>query len=112
MTSVPHVLSVHILNINMATLKRVQIIRLFSPWCLETPAGSKTSVFSPHKLAKNLTPTLFRTRKRFETISAGSTTDTEGGISPMWESEEVSDGEIAAAVAPILLAAEINRTFF
>uniref|UniRef100_A0A3B4ZIK8 Serine/threonine-protein kinase greatwall n=1 Tax=Stegastes partitus TaxID=144197 RepID=A0A3B4ZIK8_9TELE len=57
------------------------------PWRL----GPNGSVFSPHKLAKNLTPTLMKSRKRFETMSAGSTTDTEGGISPLWECEEVSD---------------------
>lgn len=55
--------------------------------------GPNSSVFSPHKLAKNLTPTLLKTRKRFETMSAGSTTDTEGGISPLWECEEVSDSD-------------------
>uniref|UniRef100_A0A4W6DZE3 Serine/threonine-protein kinase greatwall n=1 Tax=Lates calcarifer TaxID=8187 RepID=A0A4W6DZE3_LATCA len=59
------------------------------PWKL----GPSNSVFSPHNLAKNLTPTLLKTRKRFETMSAGSTTDTEGGISPLWECEEVSDYE-------------------
>lgn len=49
-------------------------------------------MFGPHNLAKNLTPTLLKTRKRFETMSAGSTTtDTEGGISPLWECEEVRD---------------------
>ncbi|XP_015260278.1 PREDICTED: serine/threonine-protein kinase greatwall isoform X1 [Cyprinodon variegatus] len=48
----------------------------------------KSIVFNPHKLEKNLTPRLLRTRKRFETMSAGSTTDTECGISPMWECEE------------------------
>uniref|UniRef100_A0A3B5M9H1 Serine/threonine-protein kinase greatwall n=1 Tax=Xiphophorus couchianus TaxID=32473 RepID=A0A3B5M9H1_9TELE len=47
-------------------------------------------VFSPHKVAKNLTPNLLRSRKRFETMSAGSTTNTEGDVSPMWECE-VSD---------------------
>lgn len=51
--------------------------------------GANSSVFSPHNLAKNLTPSLLKTRKRFETMSAGSTTDTEGGISPLWECEEV-----------------------
>lgn len=51
--------------------------------------GPNNSVFSPHNLAKNLTPTLLKTRRRFETMSAGSTTDTEGGISPLWECEEV-----------------------
>lgn len=55
------------------------------------PIGPNHTVFSPHNLAKNLTPTLLKTRKRFETMSAGSTTDTEGGISPLWECEEVSD---------------------
>ncbi|XP_033841637.1 serine/threonine-protein kinase greatwall [Periophthalmus magnuspinnatus] len=46
------------------------------------------SVFHPHNITKNLTPSLLKTRKRFETMSAGSTTDTEGGVSPMWECEE------------------------
>lgn len=54
--------------------------------------GPKNAVFSPHNLAKNLTPALLKARMRFETLSAGSTTtDTEGGISPLWESEEVSN---------------------
>lgn len=54
--------------------------------------GPNNAAFSPHNLAKNLTPTLLNTRKRFETMSAGSTTtDTEGGISPLWECEEVSE---------------------
>ncbi|XP_028288935.1 serine/threonine-protein kinase greatwall isoform X2 [Parambassis ranga] len=60
------------------------------PWKL----GPNSSVFSPHKLAKNLTPTLLKTRKRFETMSAGSTTDTEGGISPLWECEEKENEHI------------------
>lgn len=52
-------------------------------------------MFSPHNLAKNLTPSLLKARMRFETLSAGSTTtDTEGGISPLWESEEVSNPEM------------------
>ncbi|KAK7881501.1 hypothetical protein WMY93_029910 [Mugilogobius chulae] len=46
------------------------------------------SAFHPQNIAKNLTPSLLKTRKRFETMSGGSTTDTEGGISPMWECEE------------------------
>uniref|UniRef100_A0A672ZDD0 Serine/threonine-protein kinase greatwall n=1 Tax=Sphaeramia orbicularis TaxID=375764 RepID=A0A672ZDD0_9TELE len=50
-----------------------------------SPAGPN-SVFNPHNLAKNLTPSLLKTRRRFETMSAGSTTDTDGGISPLWES--------------------------
>ncbi|KAJ4925702.1 hypothetical protein JOQ06_018423 [Pogonophryne albipinna] len=54
------------------------------PW----KTGSNNVVFNPHNLAKNLTPTLLKTRKRFETMSAGSTTDTEGAISPMWECDE------------------------
>ncbi|XP_075936452.1 serine/threonine-protein kinase greatwall isoform X1 [Anarhichas minor] len=54
------------------------------PW----KTGTNNMMFSPHNLAKNLTPSLLKTRKRFETISAGSTTDTEGGISPLWECEE------------------------
>uniref|UniRef100_A0A3P9LRF4 Serine/threonine-protein kinase greatwall n=1 Tax=Oryzias latipes TaxID=8090 RepID=A0A3P9LRF4_ORYLA len=49
----------------------------------------KSSVFSPHNLAKNLTPTLLKTRKRFETMSGGSSTDTDAAISPLWEHEEV-----------------------
>uniref|UniRef100_A0A8C6TKD8 Serine/threonine-protein kinase greatwall n=1 Tax=Neogobius melanostomus TaxID=47308 RepID=A0A8C6TKD8_9GOBI len=58
-----------------------------------SPAGQSLkrglkSVFHPHNFAKNLTPSLLKTRKRFETESAGSTTDTEGGVSPMWECEE------------------------
>lgn len=52
--------------------------------------GPKSSVFSPHNLTKNLTPTLMKTRSRFQTMSAGSTTDTDGGTSPLWECEEVS----------------------
>ncbi|KAF7664655.1 hypothetical protein LDENG_00170530 [Lucifuga dentata] len=52
------------------------------------------SVFSPHNLAKNLTPTLLKTRRRYETMSGGSTTDTEGGISPMWECEEKENQHI------------------
>ncbi|RVE58602.1 hypothetical protein OJAV_G00195890 [Oryzias javanicus] len=61
---------------------------------LESPASHitklrpKSSVFSSHNLAKNLTPTLLKTRKRFETMSAGSSTDTDGAISPLWEHEE------------------------
>lgn len=62
-------------------------------WCnCSVSIGPKYAVFSPHNLAKNLTPSLLKGRMRFETLSAGSTTtDTEGGISPLWESEEVSN---------------------
>ena len=59
-------------------------------------------MFSPHNLTKNLTPTLLKTRKRFETMSAGSTTDTEGGVSPLWECEEVSDCE-SLTLNPVLV---------
>ncbi|KAG7266476.1 hypothetical protein CRUP_028425 [Coryphaenoides rupestris] len=50
--------------------------------------GHKKSSFSLRSLAKNLTPTLLRTRRRFETMSAASTTDSDGGVSPLWECEE------------------------
>ncbi|CAG5896118.1 unnamed protein product [Menidia menidia] len=62
--------------------------QLFSPSENLFKLGPKPRVFSPHNLTKNLTPTLLNTRKRFETLSAGSTTDTEGGVSPLWECEE------------------------
>nr|XP_019958768.1 PREDICTED: serine/threonine-protein kinase greatwall [Paralichthys olivaceus] len=62
--------------------------QIFSPAQYPWKLGPNNSVFSPHNLAKNLTPTLLKTRKRFETMSAGSSTDTEGGISPLWEFEE------------------------
>lgn len=53
--------------------------------------GPTDNLFSAH-LPKNLTPSLLKTRQRFETVSAGSaTTDTEDCISPLWESEDVSD---------------------
>lgn len=59
----------------------------FSPAACSWKKGHK-SVFNPHNIAKNLTPSLLKTRRRFETMSAGSTTDTDGGVSPMWECEE------------------------
>ncbi|XP_068437903.1 serine/threonine-protein kinase greatwall [Clinocottus analis] len=58
----------------------------FSPIPLEM--GTNKMMFSPHNLAINLTPSLLKTRKRIETMSAASTTDTECGISPLWESEQ------------------------
>ncbi|XP_070842105.1 serine/threonine-protein kinase greatwall [Chaetodon trifascialis] len=62
---------------------------LSSPTCYPWKTGPNNIAFSPHNLAKNLTPTLLKTRRRFETMSAGSTTtDTEGGVSPLWECEE------------------------
>ncbi|XP_017261857.1 serine/threonine-protein kinase greatwall [Kryptolebias marmoratus] len=60
----------------------------FSPAGYISKPGPKSRVFSPHNLARNLTPTLLKNRKRFETISGGSTTDTECGVSPLWECEE------------------------
>ncbi|CAJ1082654.1 serine/threonine-protein kinase greatwall [Xyrichtys novacula] len=63
--------------------------QLSSPTVFPWKMGLKNIMFSPHCLARNLTPTLMKTRKRFETMSGGSTTDTEGGvISPLWECEE------------------------
>ncbi|XP_068615288.1 serine/threonine-protein kinase greatwall-like [Brachionichthys hirsutus] len=52
-------------------------------------SGPSDILFNPHKVTKNLTHTLLNSRKRFETMSAGSTTtDTECGVSPLWECEE------------------------
>ncbi|XP_041824923.1 serine/threonine-protein kinase greatwall isoform X2 [Melanotaenia boesemani] len=67
---------------------------VYSPAGCLLKLGPKGNVFSPHKLAKHLTPTLLRTRERFETMSAGSTTDTEGVISPLWECEEKENKSI------------------
>ncbi|XP_068160338.1 serine/threonine-protein kinase greatwall [Antennarius striatus] len=62
--------------------------RLYSPTHHPLKLGPNNTLFSPHKLTKNLAPTLLNTRKRFETMSAGSnTTDTECGVSPQWECE-------------------------
>ncbi|XP_042366326.1 serine/threonine-protein kinase greatwall [Plectropomus leopardus] len=62
--------------------------QLQSPACCPWKTGPNNMVLSPHNLAKNLTPSLLKTRRRFETMSAGSTTDLEGDISPLWECEE------------------------
>uniref|UniRef100_A0A1A7X2W3 Serine/threonine-protein kinase greatwall n=1 Tax=Iconisemion striatum TaxID=60296 RepID=A0A1A7X2W3_9TELE len=62
--------------------------QLFSPAGCVNKIGPKMKMFTHHNLAKNLTPTLLKTRKRFETMSADSASDTEGGVSPMWECEE------------------------
>ncbi|KAF1373203.1 hypothetical protein PFLUV_G00257920 [Perca fluviatilis] len=51
--------------------------------------GPNNVVFSPHNLSKNLTTKLLKIRKRCETMSVCSTTDTEGGISPLWECEDI-----------------------
>ncbi|XP_031153583.1 serine/threonine-protein kinase greatwall isoform X2 [Sander lucioperca] len=51
--------------------------------------GPNNVVFSPHNLSKNLTTKLLKIRKRCETMSVCSTTDTEGGISPLWECEDM-----------------------
>ncbi|XP_059380298.1 serine/threonine-protein kinase greatwall [Carassius carassius] len=67
-----------------------------------TRALGSNSVFSPGLLARSLTPRLMKSRKRFETLSAGSshscllpsTTDSEDCVSPMWEDEQnFQDGE-------------------
>ncbi|XP_026056518.1 serine/threonine-protein kinase greatwall isoform X2 [Carassius auratus] len=74
---------------------------LNSPVCTTRALGSN-SVFSPGLLARSLTPRLMKSRKRFETLSAGSahscllpsTTDSEDCVSPMWEDEQnFQDGE-------------------
>uniref|UniRef100_A0A674ANQ6 Serine/threonine-protein kinase greatwall n=1 Tax=Salmo trutta TaxID=8032 RepID=A0A674ANQ6_SALTR len=59
--------------------------------------GPNSFVFSPNALTKSLTPRLLKSRRRFHTMSAGSsqsclfpsTTDSEGGVSPLWEVEQV-----------------------
>nr|XP_046227078.1 serine/threonine-protein kinase greatwall isoform X2 [Scatophagus argus] len=62
---------------------------LYSPTHYPWKMGPNKTVFNPHNMTKNLTPTLLKTRKRFETMSADSTTtDNEGGVSPLWECEE------------------------
>ncbi|KAL1006319.1 hypothetical protein UPYG_G00070750 [Umbra pygmaea] len=69
---------------------------LHSPVCHSHTLGPNSCVFSPFALAKSLTPRLLKTRKRFETMSAGSSqsclfpsnTDSEGGVSPLWEVEQ------------------------
>uniref|UniRef100_A0A674APC5 Serine/threonine-protein kinase greatwall n=1 Tax=Salmo trutta TaxID=8032 RepID=A0A674APC5_SALTR len=58
--------------------------------------GPNSFVFSPNALTKSLTPRLLKSRRRFHTMSAGSsqsclfpsTTDSEGGVSPLWEVEQ------------------------
>ncbi|XP_058621933.1 serine/threonine-protein kinase greatwall isoform X1 [Onychostoma macrolepis] len=81
-------------------LKR-RAYHLNSPLCTTRAQGSN-SVFSPGLLARSLTPRLMKSRKRFETLSAGSahscmlpsTTDSEDCVSPMWEDEQnLQDGE-------------------
>ncbi|KAJ8010849.1 hypothetical protein DPEC_G00079400 [Dallia pectoralis] len=66
-----------------------------SPVCHSQILGPNSCVFSPFSLGKSLTPRLLKSRRRFET-SAGSsqsclfpsTTDSEGGVSPLWEVEQ------------------------
>ncbi|XP_067291451.1 serine/threonine-protein kinase greatwall isoform X2 [Pseudorasbora parva] len=74
---------------------------------LNSPVGKNralgsNSVFSPGLLAMSLTPRLMKSRKRFGTLSVGSThscqipstTDSEDCVSPMWEDEQnLQDGE-------------------
>ncbi|XP_013860870.1 serine/threonine-protein kinase greatwall [Austrofundulus limnaeus] len=62
--------------------------QLFSPTGYISKLGPRSKAFNPHNLEKNLTQTLLKTRKRFETMSGDISTDTEGGISPLWECEE------------------------
>ncbi|CDQ67239.1 unnamed protein product [Oncorhynchus mykiss] len=70
---------------------------LRSPVCLSRTLGPNSCVFSPYALAKSLTPRLLKSRRRFDTMSTGgsqscnfpSTTDSEGGVSPLWELEQV-----------------------
>ncbi|XP_060920533.1 serine/threonine-protein kinase greatwall isoform X1 [Labrus mixtus] len=62
--------------------------QLSSPTRYPWKRACNSIVLNSQNLTKNLTPTLMKTRRRFETMSAGSTTDTEGGISPLWECEE------------------------
>lgn len=54
-------------------------------------------MFSPSMLAKSLTPRLMKARKRFESLSVGSShsclllsSDSENCVSPMWEDEQVT----------------------
>ncbi|KAK0136167.1 Serine/threonine-protein kinase greatwall [Merluccius polli] len=61
---------------------------LFSPVGYAQKRAPAKSVFSPHSLAKNLTPALLKTQRRLQTMSAVSTDDSEGGVSPLWEYEE------------------------
>ncbi|CAB1349638.1 unnamed protein product, partial [Coregonus sp. 'balchen'] len=69
---------------------------LRSPVCHSRTLGPNSCVFSPYALAKSLTPRLLKSRRRFDTMSAGgsqpclfpSTTDSEGGVSPLWELEQ------------------------
>ncbi|XP_076827119.1 serine/threonine-protein kinase greatwall isoform X2 [Brachyhypopomus gauderio] len=72
-----------------------------SPMCRSRALVSgANSVFSPSLLAKSLTPRLMKSRKRFETLSAGSahsglrlsTTDSESCVSPQWEEEGKLEG--------------------
>uniref|UniRef100_A0A672FNV5 Serine/threonine-protein kinase greatwall n=1 Tax=Salarias fasciatus TaxID=181472 RepID=A0A672FNV5_SALFA len=69
--------------------------QLYSPRCYPWKLGPNSVALGPHHSSKNLTKSLLQSRKRLETMSAGSTTDMEGCISPMWEGEgdEVSDPE-------------------
>uniref|UniRef100_A0AAY4A072 Serine/threonine-protein kinase greatwall n=1 Tax=Denticeps clupeoides TaxID=299321 RepID=A0AAY4A072_9TELE len=79
---------------------------LCSPICSARALGPN-SVFSAGVLAKRLTPKLMKSRKRFSTLSAGSsqclfpsTTDSESCISPMWEDGRVRDGRESENVPP------------
>ncbi|XP_072535416.1 serine/threonine-protein kinase greatwall isoform X2 [Salminus brasiliensis] len=78
--------------------RRRELLR--SPICPSRALGAN-SVFSPSVLARSLTPRLMKSRKRFESLSAGSahsclppsTTDSESCISPLWEDEQKLEGD-------------------
>uniref|UniRef100_A0A6Q2XYC5 Serine/threonine-protein kinase greatwall n=1 Tax=Esox lucius TaxID=8010 RepID=A0A6Q2XYC5_ESOLU len=80
---------------NCSPLRRPKGL-LGSPVCHSQTLGPNSCVFSPFLLGKSLTPRLLKSRRRFETTSAGSsqsclfpsTTDSEGGVSPLWEVEQ------------------------
>ncbi|XP_056155194.1 serine/threonine-protein kinase greatwall [Lampris incognitus] len=83
---------------------------LHSPVCYSQKLGAINSVFSPHTLAKNLTPTLLKTRGRYETMSAASTTDSEAGVSPLWECEEKENEHVDEnRMSGISLTSETKR---
>ncbi|XP_059900822.1 serine/threonine-protein kinase greatwall isoform X1 [Gadus macrocephalus] len=62
--------------------------RMFGPGGSSQKRAAMKCMFSPQSLGKNLTPTLLKTRRRFETMSAVSNTESEGECSPLWECEE------------------------
>ncbi|KAJ8375820.1 hypothetical protein SKAU_G00064000 [Synaphobranchus kaupii] len=92
---------------------RKQKEHLFSPISSERKLHGSylhNNVFSPGLLARSLTPSLLKSRKRIETSSASSqsclfpsTTESEGCASPLWEDELVVEkvgGPFAASKLP------------